>query len=631
MIEDSAAPLSRITAHGTAFRDAEGRQVILRGANLGGDCKVPFPDGGTHHPSDFSDHRTVSFIGRPFPLDAAPEHFARLRSWGFNCLRLLTTWEAVEHAGPGQYDTAYLDYFAEIVRLAGAGGLYVFIDFHQDAWSRMSGGDGAPGWTFEAVGLDFTRFARAGAAHVMQAAYDYASPLVRQPGYPQMSWPFNYRLPANAILWTLFWAGARVTPGFAIDGANVQHFLQGHYLGAISQVARRIRDFPHVLGFDTLNEPGTGWIGQRLTEAPRRPGPALAPLDGLAIARGLDVTVPVLAAGESGAPVPHGSRRFNADRVTTWRDGASCPFAAAGAYALHDGKLAPLDEEIFSRVSLIEDCVGPFFRDVARTIRAQQPDWLLFAEIEPSAASLGRGFPRDMPEAWVDASHWYDLDILVSKSFAPASADMGALGERYRRALGAYRQAGDARGVPALLGEFGLPFDLAEGASYAAWRSGRRDPGVWEAQAAALALMYDALDAHLLSATLWNYTASNRNDLRIGDGWNQEDLSIFSLDQKDGADDGGRAVTGFCRPYVARAQGRIVEMTFDRARRSFVATLEADPAIAAPTEIHVPEIQFPGDYRIECSDPDAQIVRRGRWLAISAAAPGPLRIAVAPA
>lgn len=55
-------------------------------------------------------------------------------------MRLLTTWEAVEHAGPGEYDQEYLDYFTELCRLAGEFGLYVYVDFHQDAWSRMSGG-----------------------------------------------------------------------------------------------------------------------------------------------------------------------------------------------------------------------------------------------------------------------------------------------------------------------------------------------------------------------------------------------------------------------------------------------------------------------------------------------------------
>jgi hypothetical protein len=75
----------------------------------------------------------------------ADEHFSRLRAWGLTFLRLSITWEAVEHAGSGRYDTDYLDYFYATVRKAGEHGLDFFIDPHQDAWDRLSGGDSAPG------------------------------------------------------------------------------------------------------------------------------------------------------------------------------------------------------------------------------------------------------------------------------------------------------------------------------------------------------------------------------------------------------------------------------------------------------------------------------------------------------
>jgi len=97
-------PLSPVHIEKDWFKDKHGRQVMLRGVNLGGDSKMPYPRGGTNYPTDFSDHRDVSFIGRPFSLDKADEHFSRLKAWGFNVVRLLTTWEAIEHKGPYDFD-----------------------------------------------------------------------------------------------------------------------------------------------------------------------------------------------------------------------------------------------------------------------------------------------------------------------------------------------------------------------------------------------------------------------------------------------------------------------------------------------------------------------------------------------
>ena len=145
-----------VRIQGDRFVDESGRTLLLRGVNLSANAKLPTQPAcaaSTNIPVEpkFFDHRAVSFVGRPFPLDTADEHFGRLRAWGLTFLRLLVTWEAVEHGGPGVYDDEYLEYLLAIVRKAAQHGITVFIDPHMDVWSRFTGGDGAPGWTLEAA------------------------------------------------------------------------------------------------------------------------------------------------------------------------------------------------------------------------------------------------------------------------------------------------------------------------------------------------------------------------------------------------------------------------------------------------------------------------------------------------
>nr|HPR31007.1 cellulase family glycosylhydrolase [Prolixibacteraceae bacterium] len=137
------------------FTDPTGRSLFLRGINLGGSSKIPYkPNSATHIREGFFNGKDVSFIGRPFPLDEADEHFGRLKAWGFHFIRFLVTWEAIEHEGPGIYDEEYLAYVKAIVTKANEYGLNLIIDPHEDVWSRFSGGDGAPLWTFEIIGMD---------------------------------------------------------------------------------------------------------------------------------------------------------------------------------------------------------------------------------------------------------------------------------------------------------------------------------------------------------------------------------------------------------------------------------------------------------------------------------------------
>lgn len=81
---------------GQAITDEHGRQVILKGCSVAGNCKYP-ANQPTHSPDleAFYDHRNASFVGRPFPLDEADSHFKRLSDWGMTTLRLIVRLRAL--------------------------------------------------------------------------------------------------------------------------------------------------------------------------------------------------------------------------------------------------------------------------------------------------------------------------------------------------------------------------------------------------------------------------------------------------------------------------------------------------------------------------------------------------------
>jgi endoglycosylceramidase len=195
-----AATLSALHADGPFFRDDAGGVVILRGADVAGNAKVP-----------------------PFRAITADGQLDPLPKWGMNVVRLLFTWEAYEPA-PGSYDDAYLAYYEGVVDAAAARGLWVVVDFHQDAFSRaaLGGcGEGFPQWALPPA----------------------VTPAVPDNGPACADW--GQRMlgdPDLKTTWDAFYADS--------NGARTR------YLAMIARVAAALRDRPAVVGYDLLNEPG---------------------------------------------------------------------------------------------------------------------------------------------------------------------------------------------------------------------------------------------------------------------------------------------------------------------------------------------------------------------------------------
>lgn len=132
------APL-RLKIEGRLFRDGEGREVTIRGINVAGDAKFPTrPNLPSHIPDDFFNGDDLSFAGRPFSLEDSHTHLSRLKRWGYNTIRYVFTWEAIEHEGPGKYDEEWIAHTIAVLRMAKEYNFYIFMDPHQDVVRRCS-------------------------------------------------------------------------------------------------------------------------------------------------------------------------------------------------------------------------------------------------------------------------------------------------------------------------------------------------------------------------------------------------------------------------------------------------------------------------------------------------------------
>ncbi len=593
---------------GPWIKDDNGRTLILRGVNLGGSTKVPVRPDGSPQASYLRDgcyeHRDISFIGHPFPLQDADQHFERLRSWGFTFLRFLVTWEAIEHAGPGHYDEAYLDYVAAIVQKANDYGISMFIDPHQDVWSRFSGGDGAPGWTFEIVGMDMRRFQETGAAIVH---YETGDP------FPRMIWPTNYGKLAAATLFTLFFGGNDLAPNLRVEGEPVQEYLQRHYIDAMKQVAVRLKDLPNVVGYDTLNEPHSGYIGVANLMKPVGlvfKGDTPTGFQTMLLGSGIPQEVDTWDISLRGMRKT-GRKLVNPRSARVWKEGSDCIWKQHGVWDLDSGgqpRLLRPDYFAYANgkpINFADDYLRPFANRYAEAIRSVDPDAIIFIEGVPNSAGP-RWEAGDAPNV-VHATHWYDVFTLLTKTFnSMLTIDMNStklvfgaknVQQCFVRQLTNIRHEteGHLGNMPILIGEFGIPFDMQNKHAYRT--------GDFKKQVQALDMSFRAMEANLLNCTLWNYTADNTN--ARGDQWNDEDLSVFSPDQRKDPEDinsGGRALAAAVRPYAPKTAGEPLRMAFDVKRRVFEFEFQHDPAVTAPTEIFVPTYQYPQGYSVEVSD-----------------------------
>ena len=114
------------------------------------------------------------------------------------------------------------------------------------------GGDGAPGWTFELLGMDPAKFHQTGAAFTHQG---HAGPL------PKMMWPSNYGKYTCATLFTLFFGGNTFAPRDHNRGDACPGIFAGPLHRRGEAGGKPPAGVPACVGLRYAQQPSPGMIG----------------------------------------------------------------------------------------------------------------------------------------------------------------------------------------------------------------------------------------------------------------------------------------------------------------------------------------------------------------------------------
>lgn len=574
------------------FRDTSGRALLLRGVNLSGGAKAPHNQPSQSQDGFWSEAEAGKgdFVGRPLDLEdgSADIHLARLRSWGFNFLRFVFTWEALEHEGPGKYDTEYMDYVVKVLHKCGEWGFRVFMDPHQDIWSRFSGGSGAPLWTIYACGIDPQHITPTYSALLHN---EYPSRESSNPkSFPSMIWATNYTRLFSQTIFTLFFAGKTYAPKCIIDGVNIQDYLQNHFIDAVCELTKRISKEDGlldrvVIGWDGMNEPGEGYIGIKdLGSVPKdqklKKGPTPTPFEGMRLGMGEAIEVDDWEFSQMGPKkagkaildpkgkklwlkeedeASRGGGKWGWKRGIEWKMG-TCIWGQHGVWEpsskalLKPAYFSSFPEETSHKVAFNDDFWKYHWMAYAPRIRQHHPEAIHF--IQPPVFSI----PPKLPESLLQgrlctAPHFYDGLTLMTKHWNWFNADaLGLLRNKYWTVVQAVKigeaairkctqdqlailqkDTKDVYGAyPTLMGEIGCPYDMDDKKAYG-FVDGGKGEGDYSSQQKAWDCSMNASDGpNCLNYTLWTYVPDNSHEW--GDLWNGEDLSIFSNDDAEKSD-----------------------------------------------------------------------------------------------
>lgn len=571
------------------FVDGEGNSIVLRGVNLDPLIKIPrSPFQPTYQGTGdlkayFDGAPGVNFIDHPMPLEDVNEHITKLKSLGFNCIRVPFTWESFEHKGPGEYDFAYMDYMIELfLRIKEMGGMYLYLDPHQDVWSRFCGGSGAPLWTLYCAGFD-PMFFKETEASILHNHYDNISD---PSSYPKMLWATNYYRLACQTMFTLFFAGKEFAPKCCLNGVNIQDYLQQKFLDSVMTFVERIKkkapelyEENCIIGLETVNEPNIGYLATKdLATVPKernlKRGTTPTAFQSFALGEGFEALVDEYDITIFG-PSKVGTKKIDPKGITCWltkedrneidsrygweRDPAwlpgQCIWRLHGVWEvspnneprliLHDYFASTRSgaPQLLNYKYFINHYFVDYYKKYHERLRLIDKELFLFLQPPPFQGPPDLKGSELLDRRTIYSCHFYDgmslmfktwnrkfnvdtLGIVRGKYMNPVfSIVVGEQNIRksLRKQLKEMKQeVKDSLGIPVFFTEIGMPFDMDDKKAYI-----NKD---FSSQTSALDALQYALEGENISYSLWCYCSKNSH--KWGDLWNNEDFSIWSADDK---------------------------------------------------------------------------------------------------
>ena len=185
------------------------------------------------------------------------EDIANLVKWGMNFVRLSVMWEAVERT-EGVYDDEYLDNVEKLINSLGKSGIYTLVDMHQDAFARLSCGEGFP---------DFYAKQAAEKPYCINRLVDaLLKPLYEKLGFCQDMSDYGYEKDSdgNPLIddcrkrpFWMYYLTKESIDGFEALYKN-KFGLKDKFIAYWDKVSSRFANNPYVVGYDPLNEPFFG-------------------------------------------------------------------------------------------------------------------------------------------------------------------------------------------------------------------------------------------------------------------------------------------------------------------------------------------------------------------------------------